>query len=166
MTLPELGAMTIVVHEQMQVAISRSGGDPVTYVQVSGDVDITSARTLGRAARQLTDAEAVVTYVDLAGVTVLGAALVGFLVQVGTATSSSGTSNRTLVLCRPSARSRQTIQKTGLHRIADLRPDLPPDWPTATTPCDRSSGRTHRAGLVVKDRGAAIRCRVTRKVLR
>jgi anti-anti-sigma factor len=122
--------VTILVPDRLQVTVAPLGSGAASYVRVSGDLDITSARPLGLAARQLIETGAAVTYVDLAEVTSLGPALLGFLVQVGSGGSTTG---RSLVLCRSSAASRRTIQRSGLDQIAELRPDLPATWPEATT---------------------------------
>jgi anti-anti-sigma factor len=122
--------MTINMQHQMSLSITRSPDSSVDFVQIVGDVDLSDARALGVAARQLLDADASIVYVDLSGTTFMGSTLVAFLVHVGN--NDRDRPGRTLVLCRPTPMALRVIQMTGLHKVATVQPDLPAHWPVET----------------------------------
>ena len=98
----------------------------MVFVRIVGDVDLSDAKALGVAARQLLEAPGSVTYVDLGGATLMGSTLVAFLMHLADA---RGRIQRPLVLCRPTPLGDRVIRITGLDMVAEVRPDLPSDWP-------------------------------------
>jgi anti-anti-sigma factor len=117
--------MTTYSQTQMRLSITRPPNSSFDFVQIRGDVDLSDARALGLAARELIEANASTVYVDLAGTTFMGSTLIAFLVHVG----DDGQSRRRLVLCRPTPMAIRVIHMTGLDELASVRPDLPPMWP-------------------------------------
>ena len=118
--------MQVHPQEQMRLSITRPQGSSVVFVRIVGDVDLSDVRALAVATRQLVDAPGSVTYVDLGGATLIGSTLVAFLMHLADA---RGRIRRPLVLCRPSPLGDRVIRITGLDRVAEVRPDLPSDWP-------------------------------------
>ena len=118
--------MTIHSQQQMRLSITRPHDSNVVFVRIVGDVDLSDAQALGVAARQLLEAPGSVTYVDLGGATLMGSTLVAFLMHLADA---RGRVQRPLVLCRPTPLGDRVIRITGLDMVAEVRPDLPSDWP-------------------------------------
>lgn len=117
--------MTVHTQDQMSLSITRSPDGSIDFVQIVGDVDLSDSAALGLAARQLIDADAGIIYVDLGATTFMGSTLVAFLVHVG----NNDGSGPTLVLCRPTPMALRVIQMTGLDKLANVRSDLPAQWP-------------------------------------
>lgn len=117
--------------DQMRLSITTSPDRSVDFIRILGDVDLSESHVLGLAARELSDADASLIYVDLGGTTFMGSTLVAFLVQLGNL-------GRALVLCRPTSAARRVIHMTGLDELATVRPDLPAMWPDAAGDLDRA----------------------------
>ena len=117
--------MSPVSHDRMTLSITRPGNGAVDYVQIVGDVDLSDAEELARAAAQLHDGAGVC--VDLGGTTFMDSTLVQFLEDLG----DDGAGH--LVICRPGPMASLLIQLTGLDAVASVRADLPPRWPTQRT---------------------------------
>jgi anti-anti-sigma factor len=127
--------------DQMHLSITTSSDSSIDFVRIVGDVDLSESDALGRAARQLLDADASLIYVDLGGTTFMGSTLVAFLVQLG----NTRRTPRPLVLCRPRSAARRVIHMTGLDELASMRPDLPAVWPDDAEEPDSPIGpRTER----------------------
>jgi anti-anti-sigma factor len=117
--------MTPISHHRMTLSITRPGDGAVDYVQIVGDVDLSDAAELARAAAQLYNGAGVC--VDLGGTTFMDSTLVQFLEDLG----DDGA--RHLVICRPGPMASRLIHLTGLDAVASVRADLPPQWPTQRT---------------------------------
>ena len=114
-------------HDRMTLSIARPKGDAVDYVQIRGDVDLSEAEALDRAAAQLQKGAGAGVCVDLGETTFMDSTLVQFLEDLG----DDGA--RDLVICRPGPMASRLIQLTGLDAVASVRADLPPHWPTQRT---------------------------------
>jgi anti-anti-sigma factor len=112
--------MSTMSHDRMTLSIARPKGDAVNYVQIRGDVDLSEAEALDRAAALLQDGGGVC--VDLGGTTFMDSTLVQFLEDLGNGVGG-------LVICRPGPMASRLIHLTGLDTVASVRADLPPDWP-------------------------------------
>ena len=117
--------MTGISHDRMALSITRLGDGAVDYVQIDGDVDVSNAAELARAAAELHIGAGVC--VDLGGTTFMDSTLVQFLADLG----DEGA--RHLVICRPGPMASRLIHLTGLDAVASVRADLPPQWPTQRT---------------------------------
>ena len=117
--------MTPIAHDRMTLSITRPGDGAVDYVQIVGDVDLSDAAELARAAARLHDGAGVC--VDLGGTTFMDSTLVQFLEDLG----DDGA--RHLVICRPGPMASRLLHLTGLDTVASVRDDLPPHWPTQRT---------------------------------
>ncbi len=115
--------MATMSHDRMTLSIARPRGSAVDYVQIRGDVDLSEAEALDRAAALLQDGAGGGVCVDLGGTTFMDSTLVQFLEDLG----DDGT--RHLVICRPGPMASRLIHLTGLDTLASVRDDLPPDWP-------------------------------------
>jgi anti-anti-sigma factor len=116
--------MAVLTRDQMQISITASPDGSVVFVRIRGEVDLSDARELGRAAQRLIAANAGLVYVDLCGITFMGSTMIGFLVHI----ADSGRVRRQLILCRPTPMARRVIGLTDLAKLATLRADLP-SWP-------------------------------------
>jgi anti-anti-sigma factor len=114
--------MTTMSHDRMTLSIARPRGGAVDYVQIRGDVDLSEAEALDRAAALLQDGAGGGVCVDLGGTTFMDSTLVQFLEDLGNGT-------RELVICRPGPMATRLIHLTGLDALASVRADLPPHWP-------------------------------------
>ena len=112
--------------EQMRLSITRPPGSTVVFVRIMGDVDMSDTVAHDLAARRLLDVPGSVTYVDLGGASLVGSTLIAFLMHLA---DVRGQITRPLVLCRPSSLGRKVIRITGLDQVAEVRTDLPTDWP-------------------------------------
>ncbi len=119
--------MTPISHDRMTLSITRPGDGAVDYVQIVGDVDLSDAAELARAAAQLHIGAGAGVCVDLGGTTFMDSTLVQFLEDLG----DDGA--RHLVICRPGPMASRLIHLTGLDAVASVRADLPPHWPTQRT---------------------------------
>jgi anti-anti-sigma factor len=117
--------MTPISHDRMTLSITRPEDGAVGYVQIVGDVDLSDAAELARAAAQLHNGAGVC--VDLGGTTFMDSTLVQFLEDLG----DDGA--RPLVICRPGPMASRLLHLTGLDAVASVRDDLPPHWPTQRT---------------------------------
>jgi anti-anti-sigma factor len=114
--------MTTMSHDRMTLSIARPRGGAVDYVQIRGDVDLSEAEALDRAAVLLQDGAGGCVCVDLGGTTFMDSTLVQFLEDLGNGV-------RDLVICRPGPMATRLIHLTGLDTVASVRADLPPHWP-------------------------------------
>ena len=112
--------MTTMSHDRMTLSIARPRGGAVDYVQIRGDVDLSEAEALDRAAALLQEGGGVC--VDLGGTTFMDSTLVQFLEDLGNGAGD-------LVICRPGPMATRLIHLTGLDAVASVRADLPPHWP-------------------------------------
>ena len=119
--------MTGISHDRMALSITRLGDGAVDYVQIDGDVDVSNAAELARAAAELHIGAGAGVCVDLGGTTFMDSTLVQFLEDLG----DDGA--RQLVICRPGPMASRLIHLTGLDDVASVRADLPPHWPTQRT---------------------------------
>lgn len=115
----------------MRLSITRPPDSSVVFVRIVGDVDLSDTKALEVAATQLLEVPGSVTYVDLGGATLLGSTLVAFLMHLADA---RGRIRRPLVLCRPTPLADRVIRITGLDLVAEVRPDLPSEWPEIIVP--------------------------------
>ena len=120
--------MSLHTQEQMRLSITRPPGSSVVFVRIIGDVDLSDTDALDLAARRLLATPGSTTYVDLGGASLVGSTLIAFLLHLA---DVRGRIQRPLVLCRPSPLGRKVIRITGLDQVAEVRPDLPADWPVA-----------------------------------
>jgi anti-anti-sigma factor len=119
--------MTAVPHERMTLSITRPGDGAVDYVRIAGDVDLSDAEELARAAAELHIGASAGVCIDLGGTTFMDSTLVQFLEDLG----DDGA--RHLVICRPGPMASRLIHLTGLDAVASVRADLPPQWPAQRT---------------------------------
>jgi anti-anti-sigma factor len=117
--------MAVYAPDQMRLSIATSSDGSVDFLRIQGDVDLSDADELDRASQQLVGSKARTVYVDLGGTTFMGSTLVTFLVQI----AGNGRARRSLILCRPTPTGRRVIDMTGLDAFAQLRTELPPNWP-------------------------------------
>ena len=115
--------MATMSHDRMTLSITRPRRGAVDYVRILGDVDLSEADELDRAAAQLQDGGGGGICVDLGGITFMDSTLVQFLEDLG-----DGGAGR-LVICRPGPMATRLIHLTGLDTVASVRADLPPNWP-------------------------------------
>ena len=115
--------MATMSHDRMTLSITRPRSGAVDYVQIRGDVDLSAADELHRAAAQLRDAHSAGVCIDLGGTTFMDSTLVQFLEDLG-----DGGAGR-LVICRPGPMATRLIHLTGLDAVASVRADLPSHWP-------------------------------------
>ena len=119
--------MATMSHDRMTLSITRPPDGAVDYVQIRGDVDLSEAGALDRAAALLRDGAGGGVCVDLGGTTFMDSTLVQFLEDLG-----DGGAGR-LVICRPGPMATRLIHLTGLDAVASVRADLPSHWPTQPT---------------------------------
>ena len=112
--------MTGISHDRMALSITRLGDGAVDYVQIDGDIDVSNAAELARAAAELHIGAGAGVCVDLGGTTFMDSTLVQFLADLG----DEGA--RHLVICRPGPMASRLIHLTGLDAVASVRADLPP----------------------------------------
>jgi anti-anti-sigma factor len=115
--------MPTMSHDRMILSITRPTDGAVDYVQILGDVDLSNADELERAATQLHDGASAGVCVDLGGTTFMDSTLVQFLEDIG----DDGAGR--LVICRPGPMATRLIHLTGLDAVASVRADLPSHWP-------------------------------------
>lgn len=101
----------------------------VACVCIAGDVDLLDPLDVGLAQRRLAAVACEILFVDLAGVTFGGAALVRFLYALSARVPGAAVS-----LCGAPGITREIIKLTGLDQVAVVRDDLPQDWATALAP--------------------------------
>src|SRR4051794_15767604 len=75
----ELAAMTPISHDRMTLSITRPRNGAVDYVEIIGDVDLSDAEELARAAARLHDGAGAGVCVDLGGTTFMDSTLMQFL---------------------------------------------------------------------------------------
>src|SRR5678816_2822429 len=95
-------------HDRMTLSITRPPDGEVDYVQIVGDVDLSDADELDRAAARLHDGAGAGVCVDLGGTTFMDSTLVQFLEDLG----DDGAGH--LVICRPGPMASRLIHLTGL----------------------------------------------------
>lgn len=110
----------------MSISVDRSGDRRVACMYISGDVDLVDPVDVGIAQRQLGGVFCNVLFVDLAGVTFGGSALIRYLYNV-----SEHLPDVPITLCGPSAITRRVLTLTGLDRLATVCDSLPQDWASA-----------------------------------
>jgi anti-anti-sigma regulatory factor len=104
----------------------RSGGD-VACISLAGEIGMCAGEQLAALARQLTSFRTV--YLDTATVSFADSVFVHFLVAGFHAVPARAR----LLVCRPGAMTAKLIEATSVDLIIGLRPDLPPDWHTASS---------------------------------
>jgi anti-anti-sigma factor len=114
--------MTTMSHDRMTLSIARPRNGGVDYVQIRGDVDLSEAEALDRAATLLQDGAGGGICVDLGETTFMDSTLVQFLEDLGDGAEL-------LVICRPGPMASRLIHLTGLDAVATVRADLPAHWP-------------------------------------
>ena len=114
-------------HDRMTLSITRPEDGAVDYVRIVGDVDLSDAEELARAAAELQIGAGAGVCVDLGGTTFMDSTLVQFLADLG------DDSARHLVICRPGPMASRLIHLTGLDTVASVRADLPSHWPARHT---------------------------------
>ncbi|MEU4626200.1 STAS domain-containing protein [Actinoplanes sp. NPDC023801] len=90
-------------------------------VRVGGDIDMTVSAELSAIADRLATKAPACVVIDLAGITFACSALPNFLAQLRHRLPAAST----ILLCRPTAGTRQVLLMTGMDQIATLSPDLP-----------------------------------------
>lgn len=108
----------------------------VACMCIIGDVDLIDPADVGLAQRRLADVSCETLYVDLAGVTFGGAALVRYLYAL-----SARLPGAAISLCGAPGITTEVIKLTGLDQVAVLRDNLPQDWATAAAATSTSPQR-------------------------
>jgi anti-anti-sigma factor len=126
------------IGNQAAVAVVSRPGSAFACVQVAGDIDINAEPGLAAAADQLRADAPRTVLIDLAGVTFACSTLANFLVRVHNAIPDGAS----LVVCRPTPRTRHVLELIDLRLIATMCDHLPPQW-NAAHPPTRRSHRTH-----------------------
>lgn len=111
----------------MIISVTYARQGRVACVCIAGDVDLLDPVDVGLAQRQLADVTCETLFVDLAGVTFGGAALVHFLYALSARVPGAAVS-----LCGAPGITKQIIKLAGLDQMAVVRDDLPKDWATGT----------------------------------
>ncbi|WP_147433086.1 STAS domain-containing protein [Catellatospora citrea] len=112
----------------MTITVTCTCQGRVARMRIAGDVDLMDAVDVSLARDRLAGMSCQVLFVDLAGVTFGGSALVHYLYAL-----SARLPGAELSLCGASGLTTQIIKLTGLDQVAVLRDTLPPDWATAGT---------------------------------
>lgn len=113
----------------------------VACMCIAGDIDLMDPADVGMAQRQLARVSCETLYVDLAGVTFGGAALVNYLYAL-----SARLPGAAISLCGAPGITTQIIKLTGLDRVAALHDSLPEQWATASTTSATSEQRLPEGG--------------------
>ncbi|MEU7827249.1 hypothetical protein [Catellatospora sp. NPDC049111] len=128
----------------MIITVTCAGQGRVACVCIAGDVDLLDPVDVRLAQRQLAGVTCETLFVDLAGVTFGGAALVHYLYALSARVPGAAVS-----LCGAPGITKQIIKLTGLDQMAVVRDDLPQDWATAAASTPTSEKRLpvgHPAG--------------------
>ncbi len=120
----------------MVITVTCACQGRVACVCITGDVDLLDPADVSLAQRQLAGVTCETLFVDLAGVTFGGAALVRYLYALSARVPGAAVS-----LCGAPGITKQIIELTGLDRLAVVRDDLPQDWATAPAPASTSEKR-------------------------
>jgi anti-anti-sigma factor len=110
----------------MRVSVAVAANHAIC-VCLAGDVDLIGEPNLARLVGNLAATDCTTVYIDLHGITFGGSSLINFLFGV----ASSLPSHTTMTLCRPGAMVTQLIGLMGVLDVANIRRDLPADWPAA-----------------------------------
>lgn len=133
-TKPEVG--NGMGNHPMTITVTCACRGQVACMCIAGDVDLMDPVDLSQAQRQLASVTCETLFVDLAGVTFGGAALVHYLYALAARLPGAAT-----WLCGSSGMTATIIKLTGLDQVATLRDGLPKDWATAPASTSNSEWR-------------------------
>ena len=116
---------------RMVIDLAAASGQKAVWVRIAGDVDVVGESELVSVVGRVAATRCGSVYIDLAGITFAGAALINLLFRLAVGLPG----HVSMVLCRPSAMTQRMIELTSLHHVATVRANLPPDWimPTVST---------------------------------